>query len=119
MYQRSFVLRHFTTASWDTAQGTRHRAACSWSLLPSLEPTLVEQQCQHLGSYFLMAARIVLPWCGVACFVLPAVKTVTVGSLSACFEPGEPILLGMVFWGPAMSPQVAETFWLLFNKGLH
>lgn len=66
-----------------------------------------------------MAARIVPPWCGAACFVLPAVKTVTMGSLSACFEPGEPILLGMVFWGPAMSPQVAETFWPLFNKGLH
>lgn len=41
------------------------------------------------------------------------------GSLSACCEPRESILLGMVFWGPAMSPQVAETFRSLFNEGLH
>lgn len=55
----------------------------------------------------------------VACFVLPAVKTVAMGSLSPCFEPGELILLGMVFWGLAMSPQVAETFWPLHNEKLH
>lgn len=33
------------------------------------------------------------------------------GSSSACCEPGEPILLGMGVWGPAMPPP-------LFNEGL-
>lgn len=32
---------------------------------------------------------------------------------------GSPFSLEWFFWGPAMSPQVTETFWSLFNKGLH
>lgn len=32
---------------------------------------------------------------------------------------GSPFSLEWFFWGPAMSPQVTETFWPLFNKGLH
>lgn len=32
---------------------------------------------------------------------------------------GSPFSLEWFFWGTAMSPQVTETFWPLFNKGLH
>lgn len=95
------------------------RVACSWSLPPSPEPTFVEQQRQHLGSDFLVATQP----CGrgggvVACFAPPAVKTVALGAprRSAHCESQEPILLGTVFWGPAMSPQVAETFWPLLMR---
>lgn len=83
--------------------------------MPSLEPTFVEQQRQHLGSDFLMATQMCSRGVGGgARFVLPAVKTVAKGeggSSSACCEPGKPILLGMGVWGPAMPPP-------LFNEGL-
>lgn len=57
-------------------------------------------------------------WYGVDRFVLPAVKTVSMGSTSLHCEPGESILLGMVFWSPAMSLQVAKTSWLPLHGGL-
>lgn len=116
-YQHSLFLRHFATTSWKTAQGSGWPAL--GSLPPSPEPTFVEQQRQHLGSDFLVATQP----CGrggggVACFAPPAVKTVALGAprRSAPCESREPILLGMVFWGPAMSPQVAETFWPLLTR---
>lgn len=48
-------------ASWETVRGTEWPAL--GSLLPSLEPTFVEQQRQHLGSDFLMATQMCS--CGV------------------------------------------------------
>lgn len=58
IHQHHLFFRH-VTASFKTAQGPARPAL--GHLLPSPEPTLVEQ---HLDSDYLMAAQIVQQWCG-------------------------------------------------------
>lgn len=117
-YQHSLFLRHFATTSWKTAQGS------GWPALGACRrprsPLLLNSNASILVRTFLWphnrAAVVVVVV--VACFAPPAVKTVALGAPrgSAPCESREPILLGMVFWGPAMSPQVAETFWPLLTR---
>lgn len=121
-----FAVPYFIKKFTETTSQKLHRASDRHALeVPSaaFSPDahhLFSLQCQHLGLTFLWATCSESRGSGVGWTVLYCQQSKQLSWAQQLYTGslGNPFFHGMVFWGPAVSLQVAETFWSPLQEGL-